>query len=182
MSISAKATETASAIGPISANESRDLIRLEDVIKRGLQTFVEVGEALAEIHHRKLYRTEHATFEAYLETKWKISRSRACRLIQAAAITKALPTGNKPTTERQTRPLTRLQPGQRAEAWKEAVGTSPTGTPTSNQVDAVVKKRTGEQPEDTKTPLQWLTHYWMLATEEDRRLFDNFIAGMRCGQ
>lgn len=165
----------------IPIEESRDLARLETTIANGLQTVVEVGEALAEIRDRKLYREEHATFDAYLETKWKISRSWACRQIQAAETVKVLPTDNKPTTERQARPLTKLAPEKRAEAWNAAVAASPTGTPTAKEVEAAVANRGGGQPERTeatKTPLQWLTHYWTRASDEERRLFDNFRAGM----
>jgi hypothetical protein len=39
---------------------------LENVIERGLSTFVEVGNALLEIRDSKLYRETHPTFEAYL--------------------------------------------------------------------------------------------------------------------
>ena len=162
----------------ITIEESRDLTRLETTIAKGLQTFVEVGEALAEIRDRKLYRIEHGSFDDYLETKWKISRSRASRLIQAAEVVKLLPTGNRPATERQARPLATLPPGQRAAAWSAAVKASPSGTPTAKAVEAAVEKRTGKPTEADKTPLQWLTHYWMQATDEERRLFDNFRAGI----
>ena len=166
----------------ITIEETRALTRLETIVASGLKTFVEVGEALAEIRNLKLYRNEYETFDAYLETKWKVSRSWACRQIQAAETVKLLPTGNKPTTERQARPLTNLPAGDRAAAWGDAVKASLTGTPTAKAVEAAVNKRTGKPPEPSeadKTPLQWLTHYWWLASDEDRNLFDNFRAGMR---
>ena len=166
----------------ITLQESGDLLRLEKIVAQGLQTFVEVGEALAEISDRKLYRIEHHSFDDYLESKWKISRSRASRLIQAAEVVKLLPVGNKPTTERQARPLTKLAQEKRAEAWSAAVKESPTGTPTARAVAAVVAKRTGKAAETDKTPLQWLTHYWVLASDEDHRLFDNFREGWRGGR
>ena len=111
----------------ITIEEAGDLARLETTVAKGLQTFVEVGEALAEIRGRRLYRIEYPTFDAYLEDKWRISRSRACRLIQSAEIEKALPTGNNPTTERQARPLSKLPPAEHTEAWQEAVKASPIG-------------------------------------------------------
>jgi len=189
-------TPAAVALEPISLDESRDLIALEKVIERGLETFVQVGEALAEIRDRKLYRTEHPTFDAYLDKKWSLSRSRACRLIQAAETVKVLPTGNRPQTERQARPLAALPASQRTEAWQKAAATSPDGQPTAKVVQVVVEtmnakppktanvvvtRQTASEPDATKTPLQWLTHYWMEASEEDRRLFDNFRAGLRGG-
>lgn len=187
----------AAALEPISLPESRDLIRLECVVEKGRKTFVEVGEALAEIRDRRLYRTEHPTFDAYLDKKWNLSRSRACRIIQAAETVKVLPTGNKPQSERQARPLAALPPAQRVEVWEKAVAASPNGQPTAKDVQVVVQamnpqppktvkvvvqKRTDDEPDATKTPLQWLTHYWMLANEDERRLFDNFRAGLRGGR
>jgi hypothetical protein len=44
-----------------------------------------------------------------------------------------------------------------------------------------ITEGTASEPDATKTPLQWLTHYWMQASEEDRRMFDNFRAGLRGG-
>ena len=263
-------TTTTAALEPIIMDESHDLIALEKVIERGLETFVQVGEALAEIRDRKLYRTEHPTFDAYLNKKWSLSRSHACRLIQAAETVKVLPTGNRPQTERQARPLATLPPAQRAEVWQKAVAASPDRQPTAAEVKAAVEKvkpkatkakrirregfmratftvdservdivsverqgnssamkfemsfihkydiecmakrlkekansimtkakefekagsqpfreiteGTASEPDATKTPLQWLTHYWMEASEEDRRMFDNFRAGLRGGR
>lgn len=54
--------------------------------------------------------------------------------------------------------------------------------PTAKAVAAIVAQRTGTPAEHDKTPLQWLTHYWQLASAEERRLFDNFRAGMGAGQ
>ncbi len=179
----------------IALEESRDLNRLEAIVADGLQSFLAVGDALAQIRDRKLYRIEHATFDEYLETKWKISRSRACRLIQAAETVKTLPTGNKPTTERQARPLTKLPRTERAEAWTEAVVTSPTGAPTAKEVEAVVEKMKQKTqsveradhespldarplPPEHKTPLQWASHFYTLLDKQDRQQFRNFQRGI----
>ena len=167
----------------ISLDESRDLIRLEDTINRGLPTFLEVGNALAEIHDRKLYRCDHATFAEYCKAKWGMSDRRARQLIDAAEVVVEISKSGTmvPLSERQARPLTRLKPGQRAGAWKDAVASSPINRPTAKQVDAVVSKSTFKQPEETKTPLQWLTFWWPLTSDEDRRLFDNYRNGLRGG-
>ena len=47
----------------LTAAETDRLVELERAVDRGLQTFVEVGQALAEICERKLYRASHDTFE-----------------------------------------------------------------------------------------------------------------------
>ena len=60
-----------------SIDEANDLARLEAIVAKGLQTFLEVGAALTEIWDRKLYRAEHATFADYCKTKWGMTDRRA---------------------------------------------------------------------------------------------------------
>lgn len=172
---------------PISPAEASDLSRLEGVIQRGLQTFVEVANALAEIRDRKLYRTEHATFADYCKAKWSISDRRARQLMDAAEVVAEVSKSGTivPKTESQARPLTRLKPGQRVAAWKDAVASSATGAPTAKQVKAVVSKDTHKQTEETKTPLQQITdlikRLWPELRSEERELLTNYIKGMRGG-
>jgi hypothetical protein len=65
--------------------EKKELKRLEAVIDAGIQTFVEVGQALARIQQERLYRGYHwKTFEAYVEDRFELSRRRAYQLIEAA--------------------------------------------------------------------------------------------------
>jgi hypothetical protein len=68
----------------------RSLDECEEVIERGLASFVEVGEALAEVRDSRLYRESHETFEAYCSERWGLSRSRSYELIDAAHLTSAL--------------------------------------------------------------------------------------------
>jgi hypothetical protein len=261
----------------ITIDESRDLIALEKVIERGLDTFVQVGEALAQICDKKLYRIAHSTFADYCKTKWKMSDRRARQLMDAAEVTSTIAKSGTtvPKSERQARPLATLPPAQRVEVWEKAVAASPDGQPTAAEVKAAVEKvkpkatkakrirregfmratftvdsegveivsverrgnssaqgnssatkvemsfihkydieimakrlkekagaimtkakefekagsqpfreiteGTASKPDATKTALQWLTHYWMQASEDDRRMFDNFRAGLRGG-
>ena len=120
-----EAASPAAVLEPISPDESRDLAALEQTIQRGLTSFVEVGEALAEIRDRKLYRLEHRTFESYCREKWKMSPQYAtqlCRSASAVIALKSETTGSLPKTERQARPLTRLNtPAEKREAWRAAV-------------------------------------------------------------
>jgi hypothetical protein len=134
----------------ITIEESRDLVRLEKVIEGGLQTFMEVGAALAEIRDRRLYRIEHKTFEAYCRDKWSIGRTYAHRLMASNDTVEMLPVGNKPTSERQVRPLTKLPKEKRAEAWQRAVEASPSGQPTAADVEAVVEEV--KQPAQKRPP------------------------------
>jgi hypothetical protein len=170
----------------ITIQESADLVRLEKTIAQGLQTFVEVGEALVEIRDRNLYRIEHATFADYCKVKWSMSDRRARQLMGASEVVGDIAKSGTtvPKTERQARPLTKLPPEKRAEAWQEAVEASPGGKPTAKAVAAVVAQRTGTpaKAEDDKPPLQWVTHYWQLCSDEEHRLFDNFRASWRRAQ
>jgi hypothetical protein len=92
----------------LSTVEVDRLAELEQVVDRGLQTFVEVGQALAEIRDARLYRSTHDTFDEYLRERWSISRSRAHRLIEAAEVVEMLPIGNTPANEAQARELVPL--------------------------------------------------------------------------
>jgi DNA N-6-adenine-methyltransferase (Dam) len=107
--------------GSLTASESGDLGRLETTIEHGLETFVEVGEALREIRDRRLYRAQHPTFEDYCRQRWGMSRVHAHRHIKAAEVVALLPVGNRPTSERQARELAPLA-GDEAElvaTWRE---------------------------------------------------------------
>ena len=64
----------------------RSLDECEQVIERGLGTFVEVGEALMEIRDSRLYKTSHASFDDYCRERWGFTRRRSSQLIDAAEI------------------------------------------------------------------------------------------------
>lgn len=120
--------------------ESRRLVELERKIKTGLNTFVEVGEALLEIRDSKLYRIEHKTFEAYCRDKWQMSKQRANQLVAAScvvdAITKMTTNVVIPKTEAQVRPLGKLEPEDQPKAWAKAVELAGGEQPTAKQVEA----------------------------------------------
>jgi hypothetical protein len=67
-----------------SRAEVEHLKRLETIVQRGLDTDLEVGDALAEINDTRLYRASHPTFAAYLRDRWGISRTHGDQLIHAA--------------------------------------------------------------------------------------------------
>lgn len=113
----------------------------EQRIERGLKTFIDVGQALAEIRDSRLYKGTHNTFEEYLEQRWQMSRSYAHRMIAAAEV--ALPIGNAglptPSTESQARELAKMPEAERADAWRTAV--ERTGKPTAAVVKQVAEDR-----------------------------------------
>jgi hypothetical protein len=109
----------------LNIDESHELERCEVVIKQGLQTFIEVGQALMTIKEKRLYRIAFKTFEDYCVERWSINKAYANRLIQATeSITNLTPMGViLPQSERQVRPLTSLEPEIQKEVWKEVVKT-----------------------------------------------------------
>ena len=138
-----------------------DLEKLEHIVKQGLDIFYRVGEALAEIRDRALYKDlGYSDFREYLEKRWDMGKSKAYRLINAAKVVsnivetkKSVPHGGHflpnayetteqtlvlpiPTSERITRELSKLPPEQQPEAWSIAL--SITDNPTAADVRAVV--------------------------------------------
>ena len=97
------AAHEARLIEKLSGDDTR-LKELEEVIRRGLSKFLEVGEALLEIRNSKLYRQAgHATFEFYCHKRWGMSRFYAHRLIDSAeVVTNLLNWQHPPTRERGT--------------------------------------------------------------------------------
>lgn len=107
----------------LNIEESHELERCEVVIKQGLNTFIEVGEALFIIRDKRLYRKEFNTFEDYCQQKWSMPRRHVNRMIAASeTIINLGPMGPiLPESERQVRPLTSLEPEIQKEVWKEVV-------------------------------------------------------------
>lgn len=125
----------------LTDDEQATLKQHEQIIERGIKVFFEVGDALMVIRDNRLYRATHATFEAYCQERWNISRPRAYQLMEAARIIENLSTNGRqalPTNERQARALKAVLPEYRSLVWEVAVATSD-GNPT-----AVHIKSTGE--------------------------------------
>ena len=122
---------------------SVELQTLERVIERGLQTFREVGDALAKIDDGRLWHPEYASFSAYLRERWGWSRFYGWRLITAAGIAAdLLPIGNiSPESESQVRHLARLETGPlRQQAWARAVEIADGKQPTQANVEEAVEE------------------------------------------
>jgi CHASE3 domain sensor protein len=57
----------------------------------------------------------------------------------------------KPETERQTRPLARLEPDKQREVWQKAVETAPEGKVTADHVYKIAKQETQEAEKEVVT-------------------------------
>jgi len=149
--------------GAITLNEIErtELTRHEQIIERGINTFVEVGQALVSIRDKRLYRAEYQTFDEYCRERWGIHRSRAYQLIDAARIVGNLSTSVDigPTTEYEIRPLRTLPPDQQREAWERAIETAPDGKVTAGHVQRVVDEMTGRVRESKELPPEANKHH-----------------------
>lgn len=77
----------------VSWVNQQDLEQLERVVRQGLEIFYRVGEALAEIRDRKLYKDlGYSNFRDYLMERWNMKKSRAYQLIYSAEVVKNLST------------------------------------------------------------------------------------------
>lgn len=116
------------------------LAKCEEVIDRGLHTFVDVGNALLEIRDSRLYRETYSTFEDYCKERWGWARNYANKLIASAEVVSNLGTivPILPMAESQARPLTSLSPDIQREAWQQVIDTAPESGITARHVQAVV--------------------------------------------
>lgn len=108
----------------LTTTELVDLDRLEAVIERGQQAFLEVAGAAVQIRERRLYRRDYDSFQAYCQMRWKWSRSRVDQLIQSATAVDALPPPLAAVivNERQAREVAKVEPERRAAVVEAAAG------------------------------------------------------------
>ncbi len=159
-------------LGELSDDELSDRLHLERKVERA---FYEAGRSLAEIRGRRLYRNTHQTFEQYCRERFGFTRTAAFYKIAAAQVvdnlltngslsdeTKMLTNGYQndemttidvpilPTSERQVRPLTKLEPSQQREAWLRAVqqagGSVPSGRIVKDIVEQMRERKKVENP------------------------------------
>lgn len=128
----------------------------ENVIEKGLETFIEVGQSLQYIRDNRLYRAEYKSFKEYIEQRWHFQVRQAHRIITGIETTQLLtdagvPGDTLPNSEKVARPLAKLKddPELMAEVWEEAVaeakkqfeaGLKKTDQPTHKEVEAKVKE------------------------------------------
>jgi hypothetical protein len=127
-------------ISSLSLSEQAELDQLEAVIRNGLNTFFDVGKSLLRIRDARLYRPAQ-TFEDYCRDRWGMARNYANKIIAAAEVMQNLGTTVPiaPSGERQTRPLTKLEPDDQPKVWQAAVETAPEGKVTAAHVERTVE-------------------------------------------
>lgn len=76
------------------------LTALEKVVRDGMKSFRDVGEALAAIRDERLYRPEFRSFADYCRERWDLTPSAAWRRIGQAKAAAALPPGSPTPSQR----------------------------------------------------------------------------------
>lgn len=131
-----------------TVTDKAELEMLEEVIESGLQTFVEVGNALLVVREKQLYRKVlgYQTFEEYCRERWSMGRRYANMIIAASGVVSNLGTlvPILPTTEKHARPLTSLLPEQQREVWKQVIEETHGNGITAAKVEKAVKVLTGQ--------------------------------------
>lgn len=130
-----------------------DFEHLDKVVRDGLKTFIDVGNALLEISKRELWRAGgHANWAAYCQDVGGLTKSHANRLIKSSIagsnLSQVTPIGvtapwPAPRAESQVRPLSRLSDAEQQAAWSSAVELAGGQQPTAKIVSAVVAKMLG---------------------------------------
>jgi hypothetical protein len=103
---------------------------LKQIVVQGLNTFVEVGTALAEIRDEHGYRYDHyETFEEFCLGEFDVSRSYAYKMIDASRVSTIVHKAGLPTpaNEAQARELVRLsaKPEALVETWRAVSSNGP---------------------------------------------------------
>ncbi|PSB28356.1 hypothetical protein [Chlorogloea sp. CCALA 695] len=133
----------ATQIEELTEEEEKERHRLELKVERA---FVEAGTSLRELRDKRLYRSTHTTFETYCRDRFGFTRANATYLITGASVVdnlKKMSTNGLqilPSNERQTRPLTKLEPNEQRQIWQQAVEEAGGKVPTGRIVQGIVQR------------------------------------------
>jgi hypothetical protein len=131
----------------VTTSERELLIKCEDAISRGLQSFVDVGNALRTIRDKHLYREKYETFEHYVKERWDIGHAHAYRFIAASETVAVLsPIGDiQPTAESHVRPLLQFPVEDRPAVWATVVKQLPKDVAvTARAIERIVNREIGD--------------------------------------
>ena len=129
----------------LTKTEKTELAKYEQIIADNLLSFYLIGMALIAIKQKKLYRAEYGTFEAYASERWKLSKSYAYQLVNAAHIYQNLAELESkerklllPKNEVQIRSLAVLPKKMQQDIWLKAVEHSKGKDPTGREIKLLV--------------------------------------------
>jgi hypothetical protein len=128
----------------LTVKEEESLESYEEVLRKGLETFFEVGNALLAIREGRLYRTQFPSFDVYCRERWGIGRTYAWRVIGAAERLRLLSADDqtpRPTSEFQMRPFLKLEPEAFPLAWRTVIAEAKDGRVTSHLIGKLLADR-----------------------------------------
>lgn len=167
-------------VKPLSVNEQSKLSQLENIIFENFGAFVKVGQALAEIRDRRLYREQFKTFELYAKRIFDVARSRAYQLIEASEVVGDLSTmvdkKYLPRNERQARELARLPKEQQPKVWQEVVDFAGDRKITATLVKKKVNAFIGEEVKQKIKTTREKANKDEELPEPFKAAFDSFLA------
>jgi hypothetical protein len=160
-------------IEAITLQESSRLIELEKIVVAGMQSWIEVGEALIEIRDSRLYRIEAKTFEEYCQSRFKMSRQHANRLISSAPIARSLET-TVSISEKAVREIAKVAPEKRQEVFQKATESASGHVPTARVIKQVVEEVSKKEiyPVDRIEPAEESIEAGEAATKESESLLN----------
>jgi len=127
-------------MGQLDRSQKVRFAELEKRIEQGMETWMDVGRALAEIRDTKLYRDEFLNFSDYLTQRWGMSKTHANRLIKADGVVRKIEKAGKkpPKSERVVREAAKdPDPVEALDEAEAQHGPSPS----ASQVAETVRKR-----------------------------------------
>ena len=121
---SGEANSIQESVKPLTEAEQQHLAECEAIIENGINTFIEVADALLEVCEQKLYRATHKTFQNYCADRWNMTARHANRLMLSGEVVKNIESVQLvssepiavPQNEAQTRPLQPLTKEQQVAA------------------------------------------------------------------
>lgn len=137
----------------LTEEEASERHLLELKIERA---FYEAGHALRKLRDRRLYRNTHKTFEDYCQDRFNFTRRHVNYLIAGSQVVDNLRLGTNgsqilPTSERQVRDLTYLEPLQQRFVWEEAVEKAGGKVPSGRLVKSIVQRLQKKDPTPTSS-------------------------------
>ena len=95
----------------------------ESKIQSALRTFLRIGNPLATVRRKKLYRQSHRTFELYCKERWDFSARHARNLIRAWETSEVLSRSSLPIPAHEShfRALGKLPMELRVDGWTRAL-------------------------------------------------------------
>jgi hypothetical protein len=129
---------------PLTGAERLRKEELEQLVQGGLEEFLRVGAALAELRNRRLYRTQFATFGEYVRIRFGLARSSVDQLIRSSTIARDLLDSGEElspnTSEAVIRPLSALPtPELQAACWSLVKSLAPESQPRQPLVSKVAR-------------------------------------------